>query len=287
MKSRTPASWLRPEPLLAVILWGGVYPGAKLALREIPAPSVLSLRLVFATFALFVVSGLFAPRRERPSWSCLLPAGLAQTAFQVCLVAGLSRTTAGNSAVLLATAPLLAAGWLVLTRRAVMGARRWTGLLLALVGVGVMVQNSVEVSGSRLSGDLLALGAAAAWAWYGLAIGPLVESVGTRVATAWTMLLAAAVVVPLSAGELLRMPWGTVSWPAWIGLLYGATAGMVLAMSLWGRAIHTLGPRDTMIYLYLEPVSAVVIAALLLGESMSLSQGIGALVVLGGVWLAS
>ena len=30
---------------------------------------------------------------------------------------------------------------------------------------------------------------------------------------------------------------------------------MVAAMALWGRSIHRLGPKQTMIYIYLEPVS--------------------------------
>jgi drug/metabolite transporter (DMT)-like permease len=42
-----------------------------------------------------------------------------------------------------------------------------------------------------------------------------------------------------------------------------------------------------MVYAYLEPVSAVVIAAIVLGESLSAIQAAGALLTLMGVWLAS
>ena len=48
-----------------------------------------------------------------------------------------------------------------------------------------------------------------------------------------------------------------------------------------------LGSRQTMVYAYLEPVSAVVIAAIVLGESLSGIQATGALLSLTGVWLAS
>jgi drug/metabolite transporter (DMT)-like permease len=40
-------------------------------------------------------------------------------------------------------------------------------------------------------------------------------------------------------------------------------------------------------YLYLEPVSAVVLAALLLGESLSAQQALGAIIAFIAVWLAS
>ena len=62
---------------------------------------------------------------------------------------------------------------------------------------------------------------------------------------------------------------------------------MAVAMSLWGRSMHRLGPRQTMLYAYLEPVSAVVGAALVLGETFSVQQGVGAALAFAGVWLAS
>jgi len=45
---RTAAGWVRPEPLAAVILWGGVYPGARLGLAEIP-PLVFTRDFRFAS----------------------------------------------------------------------------------------------------------------------------------------------------------------------------------------------------------------------------------------------
>ena len=51
--------------------------------------------------------------------------------------------------------------------------------------------------------------------------------------------------------------------------------------------MHRLGTRQTMPYTYLEPVSAVLIAAIILGESLSVIQVAGGLLALVGVWLAS
>jgi drug/metabolite transporter (DMT)-like permease len=51
--------------------------------------------------------------------------------------------------------------------------------------------------------------------------------------------------------------------------------------------MYRLGARQTTPYTYLEPVSAVVIAAIILGESLSAIQAVGAVFTLFGVWLAS
>jgi drug/metabolite transporter (DMT)-like permease len=279
----------RLEPLLAVILWGGVYPGAKLGLREIPVLSCTALRILVALIMLFVVSwSMQGLRLPRALWPPLLWAGIAQTVLQLLLIAGLRWTSAGNSAILLATAPLLTAGWLAVTGRTMLGNRQWCGLVVGVIGVGLVVQvGNLSVTWAHLGGDLLALGAAGAWAWYGLIISPLVGRLGAARATGWTMVIAACGFTPLALIEVPSHAWRSVSWAAWAGLLYGATVGMVLAMALWGRAVHRFGPQQTMLYVSLEPVSAVVIAAAVLEEALRPMQAVGALLTFVGVGLAS
>ena len=281
------------EPLLAVVLWGGIYPGARLALREIPVLSFTFLRLVLATA---VLAAIWLPRR-RPVGRGLLPAvaraGVAQAAFQILLVAGLRLTTAGQSAILLAASPIMTAVWLAWRGGEALDGRRWTGLLTGLAGVALVVAGGglgLEAGGlgaPRLAGDALALGAAAAWSWYSIAVSPVVAAAGTWQATGWAMGIAMALLAPLAWPEVARQAWPAVSWPAWAGLVYGGTAGMVLAMALWGRSLHRFGQHQTMVYVYLEPVSAVVIAAIVLGESLGAIAALGACLTLTGVWLAS
>ena len=281
--------WIHPQPLMAAVLWGGIYPGAKLGLQEIGVPSFTALRIVLAPLLFFAFSGrgrqLGLPRNL---WHPMAAAGMSQAVLQVLFITGLDRTTAGNSAILLSTPPLMMAGWLALTGRERLTARQGGSLLLGLVGVGLVVQSGgLVLALSHLAGDLLSLGAAAAWVAYNLGIGPLVGSLGTLRATGWTMLVAAVLTTPLAAAEASRHPWSAVSWTAWAGLVYCATFGMVVAMGLWNRSVHRLGPRQTMIYAYLEPVSALVFAAILLGESPTTMQVLGALLTFAGVWLSS
>lgn len=283
-----PSRWVLAAPLAAVILWGGVYPGARLALREISIVDFAFLRLVLASAVLVTV---WLPRRRPvPSgfWRPIVLAGVAQAAFQILLVGGLRWTTAGQSAILLAASPILTAAWLALRGAEKLDGRRWTGLVIGVAGVALVAGGAAGgLDASRLLGDLLALGAAAAWSWYGFAISPVVARVGTWQATGLAMVIAKLLFAPLALPGLVRFAWGAVSWQAWAGLVYGGTAGMVVAMALWGRSLHRFGQRQTMVYVYLEPVSAVVIAAILLGESLSPIQAAGAVLTFAGVWLAS
>ncbi len=286
---RTLAAWVRPEPLAAVILWGGIYPGARVGLAEIPPLVFTYLRVVLAVCVLALASGggRSAPV-ARGLWASTIRAGLAQAAFQLLLIAGLARTTAGTSAILLAAAPLMTAGWLALSGREHLPGRHWAGLAVGLAGVVLVVRGGASGLGrEQLLGNLIALTAAGAWAAYSLAIAPLAGTLGAVRATKWSMVVAGIVLTPFALAGTLRLEWAAISWPAWAGLVYGATAGMVVAMSLWGRSMHTLGPRETMVYVYLEPVSAVLIAAALLGERLAPGQIVGAALTFAGIWIAS
>ncbi len=80
--------------------------------------------------------------------------------------------------------------------------------------------------------------------------------------------IASAALVP---GALLAggaRAWETASVRAWTGVAYGGSVGMVAAMALWGRSLGQLGPTETMVYVHLESVLAVVLAAIILGESL-------------------
>src|SRR5919202_731969 len=58
-----PLARTRAEPFLAVILWGGIYPGAKLGLREMPVLSFTYWRILLAAVVLFAVSWRAQPLR--------------------------------------------------------------------------------------------------------------------------------------------------------------------------------------------------------------------------------
>jgi drug/metabolite transporter (DMT)-like permease len=233
----------------------------------------------------------------------LIQPSLAQASFQLLLFEAIDRTSASISAILLATAPLMTAGWLAATARERMGPRQWLGLLLGIAGVALVVQaDGMELGfggfpptltlprqggGDYWIGNLLALGSAVAWAWYGLTIGPLARTVSPVGATALTLLVASVVLTPLGVREILALDWSAVTPAGWFGVLYGSVLGLVLATLLWVRSIQRWGTQPTMNYGYVEPVAAIVIAALVLGEALHPLQGVGAVLALTGVYLAS
>jgi len=274
---------------VAVVLWGAIYPGAKIALREIPVVDFIFLRVFIAALILFALAGSsrgFVP--PRVLWPAVAFAGVAQIASQTLLHAGIRFTTAGVAALLLATSPLMSGTWAALFGRVHLIGRQWFGLLVGFLGIVLVIGPGGPTSdATHVVGDVLPLGAAAVWVLYSILIGPLVGSLGTMRAIAWSMIVSVFLFVPFAVLPLQHLGWSSVSWWAWGGLFYSAVVGQVVAMVLWGRSVHSLGVHQAMIYTYLEPISATVIAAALLGESLSFIQGGGAVLTFVGMWYAS
>lgn len=192
--------------LLAVLVWGAVYPFAKYALAEFPVMAYTALRPLLAAALLF---GLVRLRGERASiargdWPRLLAAGLCGMAvFQIFFISGLRRTSASHSALLSATSPLIAGVLL-------WGARRWSpdrrsvlGLLLGFLGVTFLVRGSAGDTGVTLAGDLMTLLAAVGWVGVTTIPVPLVARYGALRVTAWMVLLSGVAAVPLGAPDIL------------------------------------------------------------------------------------
>ena len=260
------------EALLAVIFWAGAISAAKLGVNEIPVLTFTCWRLLLASFVLFGVA-YFKRRLLSPKnlWKQLLIAGLAQAFFQLFLIAGLNQTSAGEVGILTSTSPLMIVGWLVLTAREQLSGRQWFGLFIGLAGVILVAQDvRIGLFWSHLSGNLFSLCAAGAWAWYSVVIGRPVTTLGTLQATGWSMLVATIIFMPLSLAEFNAFSWSMISWKAWAGFIGNVIIGMVLAMALWGLAVKKYGARHCAVYLYLQPIFTLAIAALLLRENIGM-----------------
>ena len=70
----------------------------------------------------------------------------------------------------------------------------------------------------------------------------------------------------------------------WIAVLFLGTFGGALQFSLFTWALRWLPPTRTVIYLTLNPISAMLLAVLLLNESLTLALVAGLALVLAGIF---
>jgi drug/metabolite transporter (DMT)-like permease len=237
-------------------------------------------RLALAMPALLIWSALANPgalRRGLSFWPVLLVAGLAFAADLATWNVSIHRTTLANATLFANSATLIYPVYGFLIARAWPSRPQVAALLLAMVGGGMLLGQSAELSHAHLVGDLLALFAGLAYAVYFIgmarvrAVVPPMTALGlSGAATAVPLLLLA-----IGLGERL-VPSGPAGWGPLIGL---ALVSQVFGQGLMIFALGRLPPLVIGITLLLQPIVAGGIGWALYGERPGVPDLIGALLV--------
>ena len=277
--------------LVATIFWAGNKTALKVSLAEMDPLVVGMARMVIAGIILVALARRI--ERGRPVPAALLPrlallgaVGMGLNA--VLFLHGLHLTSVSNAALISTLSPVFCIAMVLISGQERVHRRTVAGVTLAMLGVALLIRDDAASGNSpSLVGDLLLIGAAVTWAAYSAYGGTLLRSVGPVTTSGYTLLVGAATIALFS--PLLVRQWdvSSVSAAAWGGVLYAAILSSVVGLTLWNVGIKQVGATQTMVYNYLAPVLAIGSAAALLGETLSLAQVAGGLIVLAGLSLSA
>ena len=276
--------------LLSTAVFLGTNPVAvKYAVGYIPPLPFVTLRFVLAGLVLWGILCLFNPAGRLRSNDLWAMAGLGLVGIasnNILFTHGVSMTSASNSALVVATAPL----WGMLLAF-VLGWERpkLTGIVgvgVAMLGVAVIVYRGLGESGASLAGDLLVMGAAVCWGSYAVLSLSLLERYSPLAVAAYSMLFGGLAVLPLASVQLPGVDWGAVSLGGWGAFAYSALLVAAFGFTFWQRGISRIGANRMLVYQYLVTLVGVVAGVVLFGESFGIDKVIGAAILLGGVYLA-
>ncbi|HYC31124.1 MAG TPA: DMT family transporter [Gemmatimonadales bacterium] len=275
--------------LAVALIWGLNFSITKGAFDRFPPLAFTGVRFAIASLLLLpLVRRLEGPQTLGLGvlFRLTVLGVVGNTLYQLAFISGLARTTASNSALILASMPsivaLVAAGLGIEQVRP----RVLFGVLVASLGVVVVVLARGEgFGGGSLAGDLLSITAVLCWAGYTLGLRKLPEGVSPLRVTAITTVAGAPGLVLAGIPEMLEMDWGAVGAAGWAALAYATIFSLVVAYILWNRSVQAVGASRTVIYMCLTPLIAVFGAAVMLGEHIRPLQAAGAVLILGGVVL--
>jgi drug/metabolite transporter (DMT)-like permease len=267
--------------------WGSTFLAIRVGVHEVPPLLFAALRFLIAGVALY---GWAVARREQ------LPKGrewgsVALLAFLIFVIDygflfwAEKRVPSGLAAVMLATIPAFTAlAEITFLRTQKLTVRLATALLIGLAGVAVLTSHSLSLGGAPIDGA----GA------IGLLIGSLSWSVasvltrklplpasktvssGAQMTVGGLMLTAAAGLM----GEFRDFHPSTVSFSAWMALLYLIVIGSIVGFTAYLWLIHHESPTKVGTYAYVNPVVAVLLGYFFGGEALGSRTVLGALFVL-------
>jgi drug/metabolite transporter (DMT)-like permease len=199
-------------------------------------------------------------------------------------------TTAINIGLLYAAAPVVIAVVSALWLHERLGLRQWSGVVLALAGVlHILIEGRWEMLGQvRINpGDAWVAVAVACWAAYSLLLRAWPTAFGPVARLTMIACGGIVVLIPFTLWEALAWLPFSGSWKG-VGLVLVAAlrpgAGAYAAYSYMQRA---LGAARVAMVLYLGPLYSAAIAWAVLGERIEWHHGVGALLILPGIWLST
>ena len=281
--------------LLIVALWGSYPALAKLALHDVPPVILVALRGVVASaflVAMLARSGAGAVNEITPG---------ALRAFAVLAMTGvvgsmqltylsLYYTTATNVVLLQVATPVMVA----LGARVYLGERlsrpQWIGVWLSIAGVLLIITRGHLANlrpGQLQLGDLINIASMVCWSSYTVYGKRVLRTYSPALATTAAYVLGTVVLIPLAVVSAPLFPAPRLgSGIAWVVIVYQAILGAV-AHVWWYRAVDVVGPSLASVFMNLQTVVGLALAAMLLGEGVGAWQIAGGILVLAGVVLTT
>jgi len=281
--------------LLAVaLIWGINIPAMKYALGYFDPLAFNAMRLTLSAIVLWWLERLERRGASPPPvpWVRVILVGLlASVGYQILFILGMANTTAGNTALIIASSPIWTAVVAGLTRTERLRRGAWLGLVLAFLGTSLVTvgptfgesgASGVDFAGTYLAGNLLVLAAAMAWAWGTVLSKPLLQEMSpTRLAFLFTAVTLPAhfVLAAPAAAETVRADAGLGGWAC---VIYAGVLSTGIAYAFWNYGIRKVGPSHTAVIMNLVPLVALFLAWLALRETITPVQlGGGALLLTG------
>jgi len=281
--------------MVCMVVWGLNLSTMKALTQYFDTMLLASLRMLVAVGVLGALvwwrHGAW-PVLTRRQWGALaLCALLMVYANQICFAGGMARSSAANSALIMALSPLASSLLAALAFGERLSWQRLLGVAAGFAGVAVVV---LQRPGSALAsagwGDLMLVGGVFSFAAGGVIVQRVVRNLDPLVLSlviyglGTAMLVLHGVVEDPQRLQPQRLFPG--AWP-WAMVLFSAIGATALCNWVWNGAIGRLGVARASQYQYWVPIYGLAFAVLLLGEPLNAWYGLGLALVMGGTWLGT
>ena len=257
-------------------------------------PVLLLAWLRFGIGVLAMPHWLCKPPEEPPMTSAIrklvfLESFLGNFLFSICMLYGVSMTSAVSAGVILASIPAVVAlmSWLFLRER--ISLRVWAAIACAALGIGLLASAGpqVEAQVSSLWGNALVFGAVVCEAAYAVIGKKLTGALSAKRITALINLWGFALMTPMGLYLALHFDFAGVALSSWLLLLFYALAASVGTVWLWMTGLKSVPAAKAGVFTVMLPISAALVGVLVLGETLRGLQLLAFGIALLGLLLAT
>jgi drug/metabolite transporter (DMT)-like permease len=278
--------------LVAVQLFFGTWPiVGKIVLRAMPATTLAAARVLGGAVAFLILSRSLrriAVARRADYLRFGLYGLLGVALNQLLFIKGLSLSTVINANLLGTMIPVFTLAGSLLLGRESFSPRVALGLAVAALGAAYLINPfGADFTQSSTAGNLLLV---ANTFFYGLYIALSQDAIrrhGALTVITWMFVMANAVTLPVGLYSLKDVRLAGVEPHVWLALLYIVAVPTVLTYYLNAWALGRVEPSVVAVYIYMQPLIALALAPLLLGERPGPRTFVAAALIFAGVGITT
>lgn len=280
---------LATAPLLAAIIWGGMYVVSKWGFSEVPPLTLAFLRIVLGAAVLYLGVRLATPTRSfsRREWRRFAALAVWLTGALATQFVGTDLTNASQGSLLTVLTPVFMVGLGVTALEERLTQGKVVGIGLASVGTLVVLVSQYDLR-TLTSGNLLGVGlllfSAFSFAAFSAFGKPLIQRYSALETATYATVLSVPLFGALVPLELYLRPDAfrsvSVTLPVAGMVLYLGVLSTAVAWYCWYKGMEYADASTVAVYFFAQPIVGVALGALFLGEQ------IGLITVGGGVLLA-
>lgn len=278
----------------AAIVWGGSIVGQKVALGSFSAVEVSVFRGLGALLILLPLWWLQDGNKATLSLKdvvILFGLGLGVLGNHLLTLFGLRHIGASAAGVIIGASPVITAFLSSLLIRDVPFRTVLPGCMVSFAGVALVSDTNpsgVEAGRPWLGGALIVLGLVS-WALYTVGSRRIMQRLSPLTINWTTLFFSMLLQIPLlwTDNKVIADGLQAVSVSAWLALFYLIVFATALGQQTWLLGVRGVGPSRAGVFVNLIPVSALVFAAVVLGDRVRPREVMGIMLILAGVWLVN
>lgn len=285
-----PSVWFHVMAAVTVAVWGTTFVSTKVLIHHgLSATDIMFYRFVMAYICIWPISPRILWAKSWRDEGIFVLLGLTGgSLYFVAENTALSITLASNVALIICTAPILAAFLTYLFNKGDrLKPRLVAGSLMALAGVALVVFNGSFVLRLSPAGDLLTLIAALMWAVYCILLKRMNDCYSTLFITRKVFFYGVLTLLPFFFFYPLQTDTAILFQPLVLAnLLFLGVVASMLCYIMWTAVVKRLGVVCAANYIYVVPLVTLITSAIVIDERITLIAMMGCIFILGGVYLA-
>ncbi|PPS45325.1 DMT family transporter [Chroococcidiopsis sp. TS-821] len=280
--------------VLTAVVWGGTFIAGRWVVQSLEPFSAAFCRFAVSSICLLFLTAQQEgqlPRLQRKQLTQVILLGMTGVfAYNAFFFLGLQTIAASRAALIVALNPTFIALGSVLFFKDKLTILKLIGIITSLLGAALAISrgNIVNILADNLSiGDLFLFGCVFSWVAYTL-IGKLaMQQLSPLVATTYACLIGTIALFFPALSEGILQQFFQINLVTWLVIWYLGFLSSALGFIWYSEGVRTIGPAKAAIFINLVPVSAILLAAVVLQEEITLSLLVGGTLVVIGVLLTN